>query len=279
MKKLLLCMAHPDDESFFVGGTVATYVKDGWDVTLAVATKGQMGVTGGAPMEPEILGAARQAETEKAAQILGIKTIKWLDQKDSRLKECTPGTLEDPLHDIMLELLPDVVITFDTLGCDNHPDHIKMSYATTYAFQKYAAHLHNLKNLEFKGRGRAFYHAEYERSFGESHAVSDEPKLYYVSMPKSVCSFMKKEKQMENEAHGKPLVGSDDKKITTVIDIEAINLEKGKALLCHETQMEKVDAFISFPANPWVKQEYFILRMQGIYEVIMGKNDHITSEL
>ncbi|KKR03148.1 MAG: hypothetical protein UT26_C0008G0009 [Microgenomates group bacterium GW2011_GWC1_39_12] len=67
--------------------------------------------------------------------------------------------------------------------------------------------------------------------------------------------------------------------MTTVIDITDTKLAKGKALLCHESQKENVDHFISFDKHPQHNQEWFILRMQGPHEVFMGKNDRVADEL
>ena len=46
MKKILLVFAHPDDESFAAAGTVAKYVKAGWEVDLICATRGEKGEAG-----------------------------------------------------------------------------------------------------------------------------------------------------------------------------------------------------------------------------------------
>jgi LmbE family N-acetylglucosaminyl deacetylase len=40
---LLAVVAHPDDESFGIGGTLARYVGEGWDVHVAVMTDGVAG--------------------------------------------------------------------------------------------------------------------------------------------------------------------------------------------------------------------------------------------
>lgn len=42
-KKLLAVFAHPDDESFICGGTLAKYASEGVDITLVSATRGEMG--------------------------------------------------------------------------------------------------------------------------------------------------------------------------------------------------------------------------------------------
>jgi len=279
---MLLVFAHPDDESFSAGGTISLYTKDGWHITLMTATSGEKGSSGPFPDDSEqAIGERRQEELKKAAHLLGIERVEFLGLPDSGLKQLTPGTLEDPIYARMLATLPDVVITHDPTGISNHPDHIKVCFAATYAFQKYAAHLSELQNSEkqMKGRGKIWIQAEYTRAFGETQTSIKEPKLYYVCLPQRSVDFLLKEKQIPEESFGKLFRGTPDKEVTTVIDITATQLIKGKALLCHETQMEDVDRFISFVKNPEVKQECFILRMQGVYEVFMGKNDRIATTL
>jgi len=281
MKKLLAIFAHPDDESFLAGGTLARLALEGWDIHLIVVTNGEKGSSGTFSLEGDALGARRQEEVKRASSLLGLKNVDFLQFPDMGLKSLTPGTLEDPLYLAMKNLLPDIIITHDPTGMTNHPDHVKTSYAVTYAFQKYAKYLSELQDTEIqtKGRGKMWRQAEYTRAFGETQLSSGEPKLYYVCFPQSAVMYLLKEKQIPEESFGKPFNGVPDKDITTIIDITGTQLIKGKALLCHETQADDVDRFISFAKNPLVKQEYFLLRMQGIYEVFMGKTDCFAETL
>jgi len=282
MNSMLIFVAHPDDESFSMGGTIARYAKNGCYIHLVVATNGEKGDSGDFhESDEQSLGLIRQEEAKKAGRILGIEKIDFLNLPDLGLRQLTPGTLEDPLYDFMENELPDVVITHDPTGITNHPDHIKMCYAVTYAFQKYAARLSQIKNIgeTLRGRGKIWKQDEYMRAFGDTHTLSKEPKLYYSCMPQSSIQFLLKEKQIPDMSFGKPWKGTPDKDITTIIDIVDTQLIKGRALLCHRTQMKNVDRYLSFIKNPGVFQEWFVLRMQGIFEVYMGKNDSYTQEL
>ncbi len=248
MKRLLLVAAHPDDESFMAGGTAAKYADEGWQIDLLCATRGEEGGDAG----------VRQKELEKAGTELGIHAITFLDYKDGTLSERTPGDIEDVLYKKMLEIVPDVVITANTTGVTNHPDHIKLSYATTYAFQKYAKWIEEkLKDQEPK-----------EQIF---------PKLYYACMPASIVLYAVKEKILPAESFGKPWKGTEDKKITTVIDISEYREQKEKALHQHITQTANVEMFLKI--KECMKHEYFIFRMHGTTEVFMGKNDHVADSL
>ena len=279
---MVCVLAHPDDESFSVGGTIALYAKNGWNITLVVVTNGEKGSSGDFHIESvQDLGIKRQEEVEKAALVLGIKHVEFLNFPDAGLKQLVPGTLEDALFPLIKQILPDIVITHDPTGITNHPDHIKVCYSTTYAFQKYAAYLQSLSQVDTmtKGRGKEWKQFEYQRAFGDTKNISKEPKLYYVCLSQSSIDFLLKEKFIPEESFEKPWKGTPDKNITTIIDITPTMLQKGKALLCHETQAEKVDQFISFVKNPEVKQECFVLRMQGVYEVFMSKADRYSDAL
>jgi len=265
MKKMLLVFAHPDDESFDAGGTVAKYAALGWHVELICVTNGE----------------GRVAEVERAGKVLGIQHIQFLDQPDGELKSVTPGTLEDLIVKKMEEYMPDIVITHDTTGMNNHPDHIKVCYATTFAFQKYTQTLEEIKIgvTDRKGRGYVWKEDAFIRAFGEVDPENKDPKLYYTCMPTSVVAFMQKSKFIPEESFGLPWRGTADKFVTTVIDITDTKLIKGKALLCHESQKKNVYHFISFDKNPHHNQEWFILRMQGVHEVFMGKIDRVADSL
>ncbi len=147
---LLVVLAHPDDETFGMGGTLAMYARCGVNVHLVCATRGEAG-----EMEPEYLeGYAniadrRVAELRCAAGLLGITAVHFLNYRDSGM----PGSLanehpralvgqpidqvtEDIVHYIR-KLRPHVVVTFDPIGGYRHPDHIAIHQATVRAF--YAA--------------------------------------------------------------------------------------------------------------------------------------------
>ncbi len=258
---MLLVFAHPDDESFSCGGTVAKYVKAGWHVDLICATRGEAGNFGPyTNISRDQLADIRQKELQKAATLLGISSITFLGYHDGTLASQTPGELEDKVHKKMEELVPDTVITADTTGISNHPDHIKMCFVTTYAFQKYAVWIEEqLKDQEV--------------------AAQIFPKLYYACMPESVAEYLKKKKTLPAESFGKPWRGTPDKYVTTVINIMKFMSAKKKAILSHISQEEDTDRFFSRPSHPMLKHEYYILRMQGTTEVFMGKYDRVSNAL
>lgn len=262
MKKILLVFAHPDDESFSAAATAAKYVKAGWVVDLICATRGEAGNTGPyGELTPNRVGEIRQKELEKAATLLGISTITFLGYSDGTLKEEPSGELEDKIYQKMEELVPDIIITFDTSGISNHPDHIKICFATTFAFQKYA-----------------FWIQERLRQLPE-YNEENAPKLYYACTPETVATYLKKKKVFPEESFGKPWRGTPDKFITTVISAAGFQNIKKRALRIHKTQEDDVNRFYSISTNPLAKFEYFILRMHGTREIFMGNHDRIVSKL
>jgi len=271
MKRILLCFSHPDDESFSTAGTATKYIKAGWEVFLLTMTRGEAGEVGPyANITRQALADLRTRELKNAAETIGISKITVMDYRDGKLKSLNPGELEDVLYKTMAEILPDIVITFEPNGISNHPDHAKISLSTTYAFQRYAKERMNKSRSD----GRS------QRQFGELETGSDsEPKLYYVCMPESLASYFKKLKMIPTEMFGKPWKGTADKLITTVIDIHKYASIKVKALKCHITQGADVDRYLSLATQPMLRQEFFILRMQGIYEVFMGKQDRVSNKL
>lgn len=271
MKKLLLSFAHPDDEVFTCGGTIAKYVQAGWEVHLLCATRGEAG--GGGPyreVSEDSLGKIRQKELEEAGTVLGISAITFFGYKDGTLSDLHPGELEDKLYRPMASFVPDVVITFEPDGISNHPDHSKICLSTTYAFQKYAASFLPKERLG----------QQEKRSFEEAtNREQKEPKLYYTCMPESLVTYLKKQKKISPQSFGKPWTGTPDKFITTVINIRTFQRKKINALKAHKSQQSDVDRFLSADTQPLLSQEYFMLRMQGTYEVFMGKTDRVSNRL
>lgn len=128
MASLLLVFAHPDDESFFCAGAVAKYSRLGHAVYLACATRGESGWDGrqlkGEAREP--LGKVRERELKRAAQILGIRRIYFLDFLDGQLKSLEPEVIANKILAVIDLTQPDVIIGFGENGISQHPDHQTM---------------------------------------------------------------------------------------------------------------------------------------------------------
>ena len=83
-RTLLAVFAHPDDESFGPGGTLARYAAQGVHVWLVCATGGEAG-----EIAPTLMAEHRRPEQVRAAelccaaQILGLQGVEWLGYRDS----------------------------------------------------------------------------------------------------------------------------------------------------------------------------------------------------
>jgi len=122
--RILGVFAHPDDESFCAGGTLARYAALGAEVmqirSAGVATR-------------RTLGQVREQELSLAYQRLGVQHAVCLDYGDGRLQEVDQDVLISRIVEIIRSFRPDVVITFGPDGGYGHPDHIAISAATTAA--------------------------------------------------------------------------------------------------------------------------------------------------
>lgn len=136
-KKLLAVFAHPDDESFICGGTLAKFAGEGVEITLVSATRGEMGRRMGNPpyLNRETIAAAREKELRQACAELGIRQLFFLDIRDKTVEFADEDRLIARIVSLIDEVNPDVVLTFhEKLG--GHPDHNAIGKAATAAFQR-----------------------------------------------------------------------------------------------------------------------------------------------
>jgi len=149
VRTLLAIFAHPDDESFGPGGTLAKYAAEGVAVHLICATRGEAGESDTPePDECEDLACQREQELRCAANILGLTEVHLLGYRDSgmagspanqhprSLVQADPDVLAEQIADLMRRLRPQVVLTFDPFGGYGHPDHVVMHRATVAAFER-----------------------------------------------------------------------------------------------------------------------------------------------
>jgi len=134
--RLLGVFAHPDDETFCAGGTLAKYVAAGWEVMVVTATRGQAGqIRDPLVATRRTLGQVREREFYAACEQLGVHHARVLDYMDGTLQDVDPQELTGAVVRIIRAFRPDVVITFGPDGAYGHPDHIAIGAATTRAFE------------------------------------------------------------------------------------------------------------------------------------------------
>ena len=233
---ILSVLAHPDDESFGMGGTLALYARKGYNVYLVCATRGEVGTVDAEYMQGfHTIADLRESELRCAAQHLGLKDVFFLDYRDSGM----PGSPDNQhpnaqvAHSVdevagrvvkyIRELKPDVVLTFDPIGGYRHPDHI---------------HIHNATVLAFEKANDASFHPE-------AGAPFQPGKLYFHTFPRLLLKVA---------VNLMPLIGKDPRKfgrngdidmkaladvsfpVHARIEIGSVAESKAAASACHASQ-------------------------------------------
>jgi LmbE family N-acetylglucosaminyl deacetylase len=146
--RLLAVFAHPDDETFCAGGTLAKYVAEGWDVMVVTATAGQAGqIRDPQAATRRTLGEVRGREFFAACAQLGVSNARLLDYMDGTLQEVDLHELTGAVVAIIREFQPDSIITFGPDGAYGHPDHIAIGAATARAFEQAGSRRHFPKQI------------------------------------------------------------------------------------------------------------------------------------
>ena len=122
-------LAHPDDETLGVGGSVAKYAAEGVETYVVTATRGERGRFGDAAESPgfEVVGRTREVELREAAKKLGVREVSFLDYIDGELDQAPPIEAASRIAAHIRRVKPQVVLTFGPEGGYGHPDHIAIS--------------------------------------------------------------------------------------------------------------------------------------------------------
>ena len=136
MKKrsLVAIFAHPDDEAFGPGGTLALYSKT-HDVFVICVTLGQSG-NNHHNGDTKNIAKIRSQELLNSAKILGIKKVFFLNYKDGALSNDKYHKIADEIQKITDKLKPEILLTFEERGVSGHIDHIAISMITHFVFFK-----------------------------------------------------------------------------------------------------------------------------------------------
>lgn len=220
-------LAHPDDESLGVGGTLAKYASEGADVFLVTATRGDSGrYRGHRPNDPQhpgpvALAGIREGELRAAASALGVRKVSILDYHDQHLDRADPCEAVAAIAGHIRRVQPDVVVTFGPDGAYGHPDHIAISQFTTAAIVAAADHAFACLGADA----------------AQPHAVS---KLYYIAWPESTWkAYQSAFRKLVSTVDGveRQAVPWPDWAITTVIDTRSYWPTVWRAISCHESQV------------------------------------------
>jgi LmbE family N-acetylglucosaminyl deacetylase len=133
MKTILGIWAHPDDEVFVSGGLMAEAARRGDRVVCLHATRGESGLYFRRPCDPRALGKVRELELEASLGRLGVAEHRFLGYADGRLSAAPRTEAITQIQEALVELSPDVVVTFGPDGYTGHPDHKAVSSWVTAA--------------------------------------------------------------------------------------------------------------------------------------------------
>ena len=264
-QRLLLVHAHPDDESIGTGATMATYVDRGDGVTLVTCTSGEMGEI----LVPEwehmaadrddTLGEHRRGELDEAMAVLGVTDHRFLGgfgtYRDSGMKWHEDGhaIAADLVHDnafwhadlteaathlveVIREVRPQVLVTYDEFGGYGHPDHIQAHRVATYGASLAAV-------------------PSYRPDLGEAWDIA---KIYWCAMSESrlreglrmlrdagdTTTF----EGMEPDGQLPPFVTADEN-LAAEIDAQDYHEQKMAALAAHATQITTDGPFFALSNN------------------------------
>ena len=239
-RRLLIALAHPDDETFGSAGTIIRYARCGVAVHVICATRGEAGHAAPELLQGhDSLADLRTEELMCAASHLGLAGLHLLDYRDSGMEGAPenedPASLHQaPLQEVVekiatliCQIRPQVVITFDRTGGYFHPDHVKMHAATTQAFHAAGDPARFPEQLE---RGPEAYAPQ---------------KLYYTAFPFGILKLLVRVLPLFGQdpsalGHNNDIdlkrVAAEDQVVTTKIDISSCYEASQWASQCYASQ-------------------------------------------
>jgi LmbE family N-acetylglucosaminyl deacetylase len=124
--------AHPDDETYLCGGTMAALRSAGHRVLCITATQGERGGSG----DPRAVASLRAGELARALAVLGVHEHRWLGLPDGGCDEVPAGPVVARLEQLLRTVQPRTVLTFGPDGLTGHPDHRAVARWTAEAFAR-----------------------------------------------------------------------------------------------------------------------------------------------
>ena len=249
---LLAIFAHPDDETFGLGGTMARCAARGVPVTMLCATRGEVGeISPGTGATPDTLGSFREEELRVAMAMLGVTDVRMLGFRDSGMQgtpendderalvKAHPDAVIHMLVRAIRELRPAVVATWDESGGYGHPDHVAIHHHATAAFHAAADTM--------------------------KYATAGEPwqaqRLFYTAIP--MKEFGRVMEEMRAAGVDVPSIAEDDDALAAlprvepncIIDVGDLVELKERAMLAHRTQISDMDPFMRMP--PELRHRFF----------------------
>jgi N-acetyl-1-D-myo-inositol-2-amino-2-deoxy-alpha-D-glucopyranoside deacetylase len=256
--RILLVHAHPDDETINNGATMALYADRGAHVTLVTCTRGEEGeilvpaLSHLSSQEQDQLGAHREIELADAMKALGISDHRFLGAPTKKFRDSGMMGTEPNNHpevfwqadvdaaaqilvEIIEEIKPHILITYDEIGGYGHPDHIQA--------HRVAMRASELSQWQIQ-------------------------KIYWNTIPKSVLADgIARMKEVGSDFFGAETVddlpfAKDDEFVTTLINGGQYVDAKMAAMKAHETQISLDGPFFALSNNLGLQiwgDEYYTL--------------------
>jgi LmbE family N-acetylglucosaminyl deacetylase len=235
--RLAAVYAHPDDDTFGVGGTLAKHAAD-VDYTLIVATSGEAGeISDPALADQENLAAVREVEEREALRELGVPnaSIHFLRHPDGGLKDVPREGIVRRVAELLEEARPQVVVTFGPEGITRHDDHIAIGRIATEAF-------HDARNRAGEGAfSRLFYNAVPQ---SELDAFWEAARAEGIDMGDPDGPFMPR--------------GVPDHTVTARFDGRDVWDKKLRALMAHRTQVSELTSIPLGMQKEFLASESFV---------------------
>lgn len=262
---LMAVFAHPDDESFGNGGTLAKYTEQGVVTSLVCATRGEAGeISDPALATRDNLGQVREQELKLACSILGISDLRFLDYVDGTLASVDEQEAVGKIVRAMREIKPQVVFTFGPDGVYGHPDHVAVNRFATNAF-------HSAGNP----------HA-YPEQIQNGLQPWSPLKLYYVAPPRE--RFQRMGEYASQLLPDTTWVDRDwtsfgvpEKQITTCVNVGRYIDTKLAAIAAHQTQVMPNHPYAFLPKN--ILKQFFGEECYVLAESLVGNPNGRESDL
>jgi LmbE family N-acetylglucosaminyl deacetylase len=207
MPGVLVVMAHPDDESMGTGGLILRHTREGIEVNLICATRGEKG-WGGKPRGAlkEDLPQIRTAELEAAASALALTSYALWDYPDGGVEGSDQAEITERIRQQISAQAPAVVVGWGPDGAYGHPDHIAMGRCTDAAVA--------------------------------SIPEASRPALYHVAVDPPLADFYREALKLNGqEPDALPLVVMDHVDLVLELTPEEVQM-KLRAIDCHQSQLE-----------------------------------------
>jgi N-acetyl-1-D-myo-inositol-2-amino-2-deoxy-alpha-D-glucopyranoside deacetylase len=283
---LLTVHAHPDDESISTGGVMARYAAEGVRVVCVTCTGGEHGEI----VVPELntpdnharLASIRQQEITRALAHLGPIDHRWLGYVDSGMMGTPQNDAPESfwqadfdaaverLLDVVRDVRPQVMVSYNDFGGYGHPDHIRAALITKAAFERAGQEAGGVAAPPLK-----LY--ETAMSFGGRDDVRQRAAERGVSDWWQPVEGESENERRQREEHLARMTAAQGP-VTTVVDVLDWIGAKYAALGEHVTQLARDGFFLALTADDWrelMPTEEFTLRVAraGVGELRIPEDD------